>query len=1313
MVASVMLCVDGVTAAPPGTTLVTPFTEETVPWYTIGSTTPRAPEYSPSVTPEVGETFPETPFPGAVTENPVEATLFPQQQETSPSMPGASVAATTEVELLSKVATPSTGLVPEFSQSVSPPEFPTAPSSAQQETSHTLPPEVPTIPTTSSTNNVAFPSRPVGVSLPETFPSGVPVFPTTEVSLPSGVPSKPGAIVPTISIAATEPEFVTGTQKEVTATSPFDVSVVPTTQVSLPTGVSGRPSFIPSVFMGVSMPETVTSFPTLVTQKGIPETFPSLVPFVPASPVSLPPSTFSPGMPSLTGGPSVSGTLTGSPTFVSHANASTSFPPGMPVTPTTEVSFPSGAAGGPTLVVPSVSVGVSVPEITGTPPSTGQKESTAMMPSGMFTVPTGEISGPSFLPGISTAVAPSFPAGVSIPGVPTMEAPPLSGIPGQPTAIVPTVSGGFSVPGTKPGSSQPLPHEEFTTRVPSSAPGAPAMEASPPSGVQSQPTAIVPSVTVGVSVPETETSTMPSFPHEEFSTHFPSGPSGIPSTEVPPISGVTSQPTVIAPSVAVGVSVPEGEPGSSQTLPHAEITTPIPSGISGVPITEISPPLDVQSQPTAIVPSLSVGVSVPEGEAGSVPSFPVEEFSTPFPSGPSDIPTTETPPLSGVPSQLTAIVPSVTAGLSWPETEPGSSQTLPHGKVTAPFPLGPSGLPFTEAQLPSSSPAHPAGMVSSVSPGVSEPGTKPGGSHTLPYMPTTELSIPPGVQGQTTAIVPSLSIGVSVPETHTSSVPAFPHGELTSYPTGAPGQLTAVVPSVSVGVSTPESGANTRPSSSEEELTTISPSGPLVTSTEKPTPSGAPGQPPGVVASVSVGASVPESQTITQPSFPLAEFTNPFSTRPSGVPITELPILPAIPGEHTATIPSVSLGVSVPVSQSSSTPSFPYSEFSTSFPPGPSSVPTTRLPMPPGGPGQTTAAIPSVSVGVLMPETPTGSQPSYPQEEFTSQRHSAPSVAPTTKTMPPGVPSQPTVVVPSVSVGVSVPESQTSSPPSSHHFTTTLSPAPPHIPITELPLPSGVPAQPTAIVPSMSVGVSVPEAPTGSQPSYPHREATTPFPSVPTVVPTTETISSGVQGQSTAVVSSVSVGVSVPESQTSRPPSFPYSEFATVFTPGPSGGPATESQMPSGVPGQPTVVIPSVSVGVSEPKAPTGNEPSYPHGEFTSQFPSGPTVIPTTETMPYGVPGKPTAVVPSVSVGVSVPESQTSRPPSFPYTEFTTALPPGPSGVPATESPMPSGVPAQPTAIVPTMSSHRPADHHLSPTLNLRLNHHHDPQVYL
>ncbi|KAL1441089.1 hypothetical protein MTO96_008834 [Rhipicephalus appendiculatus] len=111
------------------------------------------------------------------------------------------------------------------------------------------------------------------------------------------------------------------------------------------------------------------------------------------------------------------------------------------------------------------------------------------------------------------------------------------------------------------------------------------------------------------------------------------------------------------------------------------------------------------------------------------------------------------------------------------------------------------------------------------------------------------------------------------------------------------------------------------------------------------------------------------------------------------------------------------------------------------------------------------------------------------------------------------------------------------------------------------------------------------------------------------------------------------LGVSVPESQTSSPPSFPYSQFTTPFPPGPSGVPATESPIPSGVPGQPTAVVPSVSVGVSVPETETGSRPSYPHGEFTTQFPSAPSGLPTTETMPSGVPGQPTVVVPSVSVG--------------------------------------------------------------------------------
>ncbi|KAH8030048.1 hypothetical protein HPB51_006480 [Rhipicephalus microplus] len=674
------------------------------------------------------------------------------------------------------------------------------------------------------------------------------------------------------------------------------------------------------------------------------------------------------------------------------------------------------------------------------------------------------------------------------------------------------------------------------------------MEASPPSGVQSQPTAIVPSVTVGVSVPETETSTMPSFPHEEFSTHFPSGPSGIPSTEVPPISGITSQPTVIAPSVTVGVSVPEEEPGSSQTLPHAEITTPIPSGISGVPITEISPPLDVQSQPTAIVPSLSVGVSVPEGEAGSVPSFPVEEFSTPFPSGPSDIPTTETPPLSGVPSQLTAIVPSVTAGLSWPETEPGSSQTLPHGKVTAPFPLGPSGLPFTEAQLPSSSPAHPAGMVSSVSPGVSEPGTKPGGSHTLPYMPTTELSIPSGLQGQTTAIVPSLSIGVSVPETHTSSVPAFPHGELTSYPTGAPGQLTAVVPSVSVGVSTPESGANTRPSSSEEELTTISPSGPLVTSTEKPTPSEASlpseasGEPSTVSPFASLGVSVPEGGT--QPTLP-AEEESGTKTPYFGVP-SSAPFQPSIAA------PSMSATVSVPQFAASS-PSF--TPVTGTLSSAMTVIPTSEVSLPRGVSGEPTAIVPSSSVGVFL------SGPSLSPGEISSHFPPGGSAVSTTEvSLPFGVTSFQGVPVPSYSVGVSVPEVATSTAvpltvetrtlPSGSIASETVPKTPAQMPST---FPHGTPVVMTTL-PSVPMGPYVPRGtlPTSSVKVNVETETTPPsFASVE--LSTNVGFPSGLLPTSVVAVSEATVGVSVPSTfvptvATPTTPSFHGTKVANTFT---------------------------------------------------------------------------------------------------------------------------------------------------------------------
>ncbi|KAL3172743.1 hypothetical protein MRX96_012787 [Rhipicephalus microplus] len=526
--------------------------------------------------------------------------------------------------------------------------------------------------------------------------------------------------------------------------------------------------------------------------------------------------------------------------------------------------------------------------------------------------------------------------------------------------------------------------------------------------------------------------------------------------------------------------------------------------------------------------------------------------------------------------------------------------------------------------------------------------------------------MPSGVPAQPTAIVPTMSVGVSVPEAPAGSQPSYyPHEEFTSQfpsvpslvPTtetiipGVQRQPTVVIPSVSVGVSLPESQTSRPPSFPYSEFTTESPPRPSsLPVTESTMPSGVPGQPTAVIPSVSVAVSVPEAPTGNQPSYPHTVLTSQFPSVPSVVPTEEI-ISSGVPTEPTAVVPSVSVGVSVPESQTSIPPSFPYSEFTTEFPPGPSGVPAKESSIPSGVPGQPTAVVPSVSVGVSVPEAPSGRQPSYyPHEESPSQLPSNLSLVPTTETIIPGVLGQPTIAIPSVSVGVSLPEPQTSRPPSFPYteFTTALPPGPSGIPATESPMPSGVPAQPTAIVPSMSVGVSVPEAPTGSQPSYPHRETTTPFPLVPTVVPTTETIVPGVPEQPTVVVPSVSVGVSLPESQTSRPPFLPYTEFTTALPPGPSGVPATESPMPSGVPAKPTAIVPSMSVGVSVPEAPTGSQPSYPHRETTTPFPLVPTVVPTTETIVPGVPEQPTVVVPSVSVGVSLPESQTSRPPISP-----------------------------------------------------------------
>ncbi|XP_075525540.1 uncharacterized protein LOC142557515 isoform X2 [Dermacentor variabilis] len=1455
-----------VTTVPPATTLITPFTEATIPWYSVGSTTLRTLKYSPSVTPEEGATFPETPLPGASTEYPTEFPLFPQQQATRPSLPTASIAATTEIGMPPEAASPSTGLVPATSQSVSPAQLPSVASMPHQEASPASPSEVSVIPTTetssphgaSFTPNEAVPSLPFGISIPETFPPGASVFPTTQMSLPSVLPSEePGASIPTISNAATGPDTMTGgtptsvAQKEDTA-MPLGTSVMPTTEVSLPTGASGKPNFMPSVSMGPTVSDTETAFPAVVTQKGIPATSLPGVSFIPTGSVSLPSSMFSQpvtGIPSVTGGLSVPVMITGTPLSFPHEEVNASSPPGLSVAPTTEISFPSGVSGEPTLIVPTLSLGISVPEITGTPPTIAQKESTATIPSGMLTAPTSETSFPSFMTGPSTGVVPTFSPGVSFPGTYSVSRPPTytegtniipsavpvtpttkvslpstlqgqptafipsmsqsvstpqaaagtqlpsrpyltgtfpsgvsiipttevsrpsseqqqlttmvpsvsagvslvntgigtlptspqkemttpfssgpSGLPttevslpsgasGQPTAVVPSVSLGVSVPGTQTGSQPALPYGEITTPFPSGPSGIPSMEV-PTTGVPGQPTAIVPSVSVDVSVTEAGESRPPSFPKGELTSPFPTGPSGLPTTEVSIPSFIPGQPTSIVPPVP-GVSVPETQTSSPPYFPHGELTTPFPSGPSGIPNTEVPPLSGVTGQPTAIVPSVSVGVSVPETEASRPPALPPEGITTPFRTGPPGLPTTEVSIPSGIPGQPTGIVPSVSVGVSVPETQTGSQPSFPHGELTTPFPSGPSGIPNTEVPPLSGVPGQPTAIVPSVSVGVSVPETEashppalPPEGISTPYptgpsgLPTTEVSIPSGIIGQPTGIAPSVSVGVSVPETQTSSPPSFPHEELTTpFPSGpsgipnaevpplsgVPGQPTAVVPSLSVGVSVPETEGSSPAPFPQEGLTTPFPTGPSGSpTTEVSIPSGITGQPTGIVPSVSVGVSLPETQTSSPPSFPHGELTTPFPSGPSGIPNTEVPPLSGVPGQPTAVVPSLSVGVSVPETEGGSPPPFPQEGLTTPFPTGPSGLPTTEVSIPSGTPGQPTGVVPSVSVGVSVPETQTNSPPSFPHEELTTPFPSGPSGVPNTEVPPlSGVPGEPTAIVPSVSVGVSVPETEGSRPAYPQEGLTTPFPTGPSgLPSTEVSIPSGIPGQPTGIVPSVSVGVSVPETQTGSPPSFPHGELTTPFPSGPSGIPNTEVPPlSGVPGQPTAIVPSVSVGVTVPGTEGSRPPAFPQEGLTTPFPTGPSGLPTTELSIPSGIPGQPTGIVPSVSVGVSVPETQTGSQPSFPHGELTTAFPSGPSGIPNTEVPPLsGVPGQPTAIVPSVSVGVSVPGTESSRPPAFPQEGLTTPFPTGPSGLPTTEVSIPSGIPGQPTGIIPSVS---------------------------
>ncbi|XP_070396176.1 mucin-2-like isoform X2 [Dermacentor albipictus] len=1337
--------VEGVTTVPSAATLITPFTEATVPWYSVGSTTLRTLKYSPSVTPEEGATFPETPFPGASTEYPTEFPLLPQQQATRPSLPTASIAVTTEVGMPPEAASPSTGLVPAISQSVSPAQLPSVASTPHQEVSPASPPEGSVVPTTetspppgaSFTPNEAVPSRPFGISMPETFPPGASVFPTTQMSLPSGVPSEePSASIPIISNAATAPDTMTGgTPTSVTGT-PLGPSVVPTSEVSLPTGASGKPNFVPSVSMGLTVSDTVTAFPAVVTQEGIPATSLPGVSLIPTGSVSFPSSMFSQpvtGIPSVTGGLSVPVMITGTPAPFPHEEVNTSSPPGLSVAPTTETSFPSGVSGEPTLIVPTLSLDISVPEITGTPPTIAQKESTATIPSGMLTVPTSETSIPSFMTSPSTGVVPSFSPGVSFPSTYSVSRPPTytegiipSAVPatpttnvslpstlqGQPTAFIPSMSVSVSTPQAATGTQLPS-RPYLTGTFPSGVSIIPTTEVSRPFPEQ-QLTTMVPSVSASVSLVNTGIGTLPASPQEEMTTPFSSGPSGLPTTEVSLPSGASGQPTAVVPSVSLGVSVPGTQTGSQPALPYGEITTPFPSGPSGIPSMEV-PTTGVPGQPTAIVPSVSVGVSVTETGEIRPQSFPKGELTSPFPTGPSGLPTTEVSIPSFIPGQPTSIVPPV-PGVSVPETQTSSPPSFPHGELTTPFPSGPSGIPNTEVPPLSGVTGQPTAFVSSVSVGVSVPETEgsspppfPQEGFTTPFptgpsgLPTTEVSIPSGISGQPTGIVPSVSVGVSVPETQTSSPPSYPHEELTTpFPSGpsgipntevpplsgVPGQPTAIVPSVSVGVSVPETEGS-RPAFPQEGLTTPFPTGPSgLPTTELSIPSGIPGQPTGIVPSISVGVSVPETQTSSPPPFPHGELTTPFPSGPSGIPNTEVPPLSGAPGEPTAIVPSVSVGVSVPETEGSR-PAFPQEGLTTPFPTGPSGLPTTEVSIPSGIPGQPTGIVPSVSVGVSVPETQTSSPPSYPHEELTTPFPSGPSGIPNTEVPPlSGVPGQPTAIVPSVSVGVSVPETEGSRPAFPQEGLTTPFPTGPSgLPTTELSIPSGIPGQPTGIVPSVSVGVSVPETQTSSIPSFPHGEQTTPFPSGPSGIPNTEVPPlSGAPGEPTAIVPSVSVGVSVPETEGSHP-AFPQEGLTTPFPTGPSGLPTTELSIPSGIPGQPTGIIPSVSVGVSVPETQTSSPPSFPHGELTTPFPSGPSGIPNTEVPPLSsVPGQPTAVVPSVSVGVSVPETEGSSPPPFPQEGLTTPFPTGPSGLPTTDVSVPSGIPGQPTGIVPSVS---------------------------
>ncbi|KAK8788626.1 hypothetical protein V5799_021598 [Amblyomma americanum] len=143
--------------------------------------------------------------------------------------------------------------------------------------------------------------------------------------------------------------------------------------------------------------------------------------------------------------------------------------------------------------------------------------------------------------------------------------------------------------------------------------------------------------------------------------------------------------------------------------------------------------------------------------------------------------------------------------------------------------------------------------------------------------------------------------------------------------------------------------------------------------------------------------------------------------------------------------------------------------------------------------------------------------------------------------------------------------------------------------------------------------------------------------------------------------------------------------------------PTTEVSLPSGMTGQPSIVS-SISVGVSEPETVTAYPVPQPEGEEESKatFSSGVSALPTTE-----VPAVTLGVsIPEITTGTPLPRTVETRtlPGGFPVSETASATPAsfpelstseyphGISGEPKTGSPFMPGTPPLSSGAVPTLS---------------------------